>query len=464
MDAIAASGELVASGTELNLRTQGCTFGSVQASITKGMLDFSMVTILNPVAGIQAFIASSGDIIVGPQNVGATNLTWSNPCGFVCLPEGRFVDDSECAVPSTCRYDNCSDASLTSITPGNSTEAAEHTCYDRVCAGSIVSILPQTTSTTTLSLSLSTLYGSLYVFDPALNAGDVKPAVSNTSLPLSKPIALGTDLVSSLQVIFDAADLTAKDVVASVFFRTFSPDTAFLMSTNPVYVEIEPAFISTFSATLLRPVHHRLVSTLQPGFCPYRTEPTVTERGQVADLFQSEARVYRDRARVLERVGRERNVAYSQVSTAPIAYTTARIDPSPTLYIALIMAFILASLFGVGGAIACLVTITGSASSIVDEEKQQKDVDKYVKYRTPKEDAGQGIKRSAVDTSRAALEDAEDDEISARDFWSIFDVWPTIVISTYRSFKDSVKEFSDELAALGGPRILLWTHFVAAYE
>jgi hypothetical protein len=307
----------------------------------------------------------------------------------------------------------------------------------------------------------------LYVFDPALNPEDIIPAAGNLSLALAKPIALGDDLMTLLEAIFDAADLTAEDVVASVFFRTFSPDTAFLLSTNPVYVEIEPAFISTFSATLLRPVNHRLLSTLQPGFCPYRPEPTVSERGQVADLFQAEARVYRDRARVLERVGREKNIAYTKVSTAPIAYTTASIEPGPALYIALSMAFILSALFALGGAAACIITVTGSASSIVDEERQQAKVDNYLKQDpepSSEEDSGEEPApdgKDDVGTATPVTDDADDNEITAQDFWSIFDVWPTIVLSTYRSFEDSVKMFSHGLPK---NKPLTWTHYVAAYE
>jgi hypothetical protein len=463
LDQIAISGSLYVHGADINLRTQGCTFDSVQASISNGMLDFSTVTILNLNAGITAFIAKAGDVIVGPLAVNTADLTWSNPCGFVCLPDGQFVDDSDCAIAG-----DCSDGSCTPSSPNITNVTTAQACYDRMCAGNIVTTLPKATSVNTLKLSLATMFGSLYVFDPALELSDVGTTPSNSSY--AKPISLGADLGLSFETIFDAADLTAEDVVASVFFRSLSPDTAFLMSTNPVYFEIEPSYISTFSATLLRPLHARFTTTLQPGFCPYRLSPTINERGQVADLLQSEARLFRDRARVLERVGREKNVAFVQQSISPVVYKTTTVKPSTALIAALIMSFVLAAIFGILAAVFGIVTFFNMALAMVKGQGEQRQVDQYL--ATCRASTATNLLETGVATDTKAdnqlgtssmLLGAHSDGSQHDDsegIWSIFDVGPTLALSVYRYYLlDAVQEFARSMT-----QPMLWTDFVDAYE
>lgn len=461
-----ATGVLGVVGEELNLRTNACTFASVSASIGSGILDLSSITITDLATGILAFIAQAGDVIVGPNNADTAELTWSNPCGFVCLPDGQFVDDSACTLPDVCAEVNCT---------GNKTTT--QTCYDRVCAGDIVTALPKASSAGTIKLSLSTLFGSIYVFDPQLVVGQT--AVHNASL--TKPISLGDDLVLELTTIFDQADLTAEDVVASVFFRTFSPDTAFLLSTNPVYFEIEPAYISTFSATLLRPLHARIATTLQPGFCPYRAAPTISERGQVADLLQAEARLSRDRSRVLERVGHEKNLAFVQQSTTPLVYTTSEVGPSVALIIALTMAFVLAAIIGVLGTYLGFYGFVTMALTMARQQEEQANVDRYLQAAQAEEAeaklAGPGLAGSLsvsteagglVDESRTNpvfLSDNKEPEFqlppsSLEGVWSIFDVGPALIMAAYRYYiAKSVKQFAKDIK-----QPMLWPDFIDSYE
>jgi hypothetical protein len=82
------------------------------------------------IGGVTAAIAS-GDVAIAPANVTAVNLTWSQPCGYVCLPSGRFVDDSDCTTNDTVATTFDTDDSLTGTSSNCSTLSSCQLCNSR---------------------------------------------------------------------------------------------------------------------------------------------------------------------------------------------------------------------------------------------------------------------------------------------------------------------------------------------
>ena len=93
------------------------TAGDVQIELEKGTVDFSSVeggngiTILDhEVGGIDVNLGD-GDIVVAPTATSQIDLFWDQPCGYVCLPEGHWADDSSCRVVAPDSSDGTDDES-----------------------------------------------------------------------------------------------------------------------------------------------------------------------------------------------------------------------------------------------------------------------------------------------------------------------------------------------------------------
>lgn len=80
--------------------------------------------------GIHAFI-QEGTVIVSPNrdHVDMVNLEWSNPCAYVCLPDGFYVSDS-----------GCSNTTVPLDDTVNETLGLIRACVTRTCSGSYPNI------------------------------------------------------------------------------------------------------------------------------------------------------------------------------------------------------------------------------------------------------------------------------------------------------------------------------------
>lgn len=85
-------------GSRLNLRARSMTASSVSVSVEGGIVDLDNVEVHDTAAGIAVDVTHDGDIIISPKGPVVADLEWKQPCGYVCLPQGYWVDDSECNV------------------------------------------------------------------------------------------------------------------------------------------------------------------------------------------------------------------------------------------------------------------------------------------------------------------------------------------------------------------------------
>lgn len=91
-------GQVNITGPRLNLRTQSMAALSINIETEGGVVDLDDVLVYNMSAGIHVDVHVDGDIIIAPRGPVMVDLDWEQPCGFVCLPQGYFVDDSVCDV------------------------------------------------------------------------------------------------------------------------------------------------------------------------------------------------------------------------------------------------------------------------------------------------------------------------------------------------------------------------------
>ena len=84
--------------TRLNLRTKSVTAASIDINVAGGIVDLDDVHVHDVAAGINVVVEEDGDIVIAPRGPAVVDLDWKQPCGYVCLPQGYFVDDSQCNV------------------------------------------------------------------------------------------------------------------------------------------------------------------------------------------------------------------------------------------------------------------------------------------------------------------------------------------------------------------------------
>ena len=136
-----------------------------------------------------------GDIVVSPEPGGAreVDLAWSSPCGYVCLPNGFYVDDAHCQLqPASAGAGVGSTAgaayngSLLSSLGGRSgagldrgnASSTYRSCAQRVCSGKVPGIaLISPGATLSEYLASQATEGS-----SSLAAGSA-PSGANTSQP-----------------------------------------------------------------------------------------------------------------------------------------------------------------------------------------------------------------------------------------------------------------------------------------
>lgn len=306
-------GAVTVTAGALNLRARRGSMGSFRGHVEAGVIDLDAVT----VAGSVTAHVQLGDVVVGPAGVGEVALTWDQPCGYVCLPDGQFVDDSACFYnSSTCAGGNCtdgvaaaaavvgSDANSSNVTGGIAFQ--ERLCMSRVCASAQSVTLANGPAGVGVSMDLSAGEGSIYLYDPldCVSAGTCPPARSNgfgfgpngtladdenatspKTIQLSDSLQREFSLRMSGQGEFD-------DALYPISLLSFQAESAWLLTDRRVYYEMEPGLLSVFSGTLLAPDFHRFKGGLMPGFCPFRRAPSQNDLGQVSALIKTTAQQY----------------------------------------------------------------------------------------------------------------------------------------------------------------------------
>ena len=102
-NSIRVEGGLHIDGLSVNVRADAVSAAYIDAFVNDtGTLEFRNVVVTDLARGVVIDV-SRGDVMVSPsrQVFSEISLAWNNPCGYVCLPHGRFVDDSHCAVRGT---------------------------------------------------------------------------------------------------------------------------------------------------------------------------------------------------------------------------------------------------------------------------------------------------------------------------------------------------------------------------
>lgn len=318
-------GPLDVSGRTVSLWTQGLVIeGSVNVNINAGTIDLSEVEVIGDTSEIIASV-ESGDVIIGPRTNRTVSLTWDQPCGYVCLPMGHYVDDSGCNITdsSTTTTTTTSTTTVFNASENNSTLPPSperifqaRACQSRQCSGYVDGIKfvgpnasldelfsvsrysdsygndeswPDYGDESPLQINARARLGSIYLFDPYRAA--VKPPGENRSKTFNeeeyRDVApqLSDELKFDLErVIMDAVEY--EDTMDKVTLSTFMPDSLWIASNSRTNLQFEPGILSAFSLTLLTPTLTTHRGRLYPGFCPYRPSPLLTERGIVSELLK----------------------------------------------------------------------------------------------------------------------------------------------------------------------------------
>lgn len=92
-------GLLGVNATNMGFRSRGIVVTSADIGIVVGAADLGDgIAFRDSGAPPElSVVVGRGDVIVAPTGIDEVDLLWDQPCGYVCLPAGYFVDDSHCA-------------------------------------------------------------------------------------------------------------------------------------------------------------------------------------------------------------------------------------------------------------------------------------------------------------------------------------------------------------------------------
>ena len=347
-----------------------------------GSLVFEDVFATDRAAGIDASV-QEGTIVVSPRrsNVSMVNLNWTSPCAYVCLPEGRYVDDSDCAANPQ-----------TSFVPSGSQQ-----CLGRGCAGYYANI----------SLSAP---GSLVAprFDPGASQVDVSPDYMNVKVrnddgsiylhDAAMPDGVTeTDMSSLYQYRQDNTNISMsltdgfrtrlddymvnkppfEDIIIIIEMTPFLDNAYVIYTSKPVYTEMYLGLLAMVSSRLLAPSVTRLRGgRLAPGFCPYEFHPSDWRRGQAVDLLHHaidpstppKERVDRTAIRnTTGTFGFELEVVNSDFQRT-IAYVVHEFDIDVIAYVSVALSILLGALAGI---VLAYSTLTSIMSYVVSHAKER---------------------------------------------------------------------------------------------
>lgn len=308
---------------------------------------------------------AGGDVVVSALD--AVTVSATQPRGIICLTAGTVnVTDTDCttgAAATGADADVDVDASNTTqaetgaaVLPGGCTIAGTLCrANDTTCGTDPASWLA---GAPRQQVACEVVDGGCYV---SLPAGAV-PAVpaSRYAFKAGPAFAAGTAAIA-----FDAAadrELTsvpefvaedeAWDVVVATDVVDSSLQRLFMYATRLPYVELEPHWLSVFSASLLRPRMLRVeAARLVPGICPHSALPhtahTVNENGAVSEALRRATAATGDD--VVARKTGDGTVRLRQTTSGAYAAETVSFGKNAPLAFAVVVSFVLAANFGCGG-------------------------------------------------------------------------------------------------------------------
>jgi len=254
MTGVVVEGAVIATGAALGLRVRNSTMLTFNGSVGIGTIDLDTV---NVGISIRARV-DTGDIVVGPTGISEVDLSWDQACGYVCLPDGQFVDDTSCYYNGTCADANCSatttqvPASPTLFNETNSSVVIdnlfeERLCLSRICTARQIVALQRGSVGKRITMDARTIEGSIYLYDPqdCVAIGTCLPAESNgifsgtngsaaarnTSAPKIIQLSDGLQRQFSLQL---ANRGEFDDGLYPVALRSFQPNTLWLLTDRQV--------------------------------------------------------------------------------------------------------------------------------------------------------------------------------------------------------------------------------------
>eukprot|EP00049_Salpingoeca_infusionum_P004495 m.80122 g.80122 ORF g.80122 m.80122 type:complete len:3343 (+) comp12593_c1_seq2:234-10262(+) len=412
--------EFLVSGDVLDLMLLNVQAGTMDVRIGNG------VAIMNSVAateaqGIKVELAR-GDILIGVANATEASLTWNQPCGHVCLPNGMFANDTHCTMPTeqSCSAEfGCLDGNATDATINSYFLAPIQACELRNCTGNVATI-PLSGPGPAVTLDLTSHDGSVTVYDVECQGHAAQlladtptcQTVTNTSYPEGgTPQALNPPQLSD-ELLFDMYSSTSNlsefdDVLFSINFPSFQQDTLWLASNKRVYLAFDTAYLSTASASLLRPTFRNIRAHLSPGFCPYTMTPSDTQLGVLSDLLRAAgttiAQVANSSAvphsaasrptpvttHVGQRVARSTVMSFTRATLSPLTYDRTEIRLGLHTVAAIVCSFLLAGIIGVTMGVFLILAVQQQAALFSFKSKLNSRITAFKDRREIEQNMGQ---------------------------------------------------------------------------
>jgi hypothetical protein len=124
-------------GVNMNFDGNNLLTSQVEFKVTNGEFRCTQCR----VEDIQVEIEGDGDIVLEAHPaLQKIDLDWVNPCGFICLPDGIFADDSQCIVNASLFTTTTAAPTTTTAFDANGTDTVEEdisrACLQRECSGS----------------------------------------------------------------------------------------------------------------------------------------------------------------------------------------------------------------------------------------------------------------------------------------------------------------------------------------
>ena len=198
------------------------------------------------------------------------------------------------------------------------------------------------------------------------------PVGPNTN---ARPVELSVPLLIALQQGSTSTD--GEDLVVNVILATWSAESAWLASSNPVYLEVGIPALIVMSANLLRPRLARQVGRLHPGFCPYVPTLAPNQAGQIQDLMSNALAAGESAVGdISHRTERFSWLRYTKISENPLEYEVGNSEMSSLTFAVYALALLLAA---VGGLVLTAVVLKAINLAVLERAKSsmiQKRVDK----------------------------------------------------------------------------------------